>query len=192
MYDQSGKNTYSLLSISYNNNKWVFDQSGKNTWVVYQIHIKHSWRTSELAHTNTTHAFSSPDWLNMNLFQLLFHTTHNKIIITHRANKYKLEKVHSNVIMHCDAMICSHSNVITHCDIIMDVPSNVITHCDVIMSGCYDVILIDLNWPDWSPFGEHVPVYHIKQAIVWNNAEWMVKHNKTIFIAIQTVTFNSK
>ncbi len=68
-------------------------------------------------------------------------------------------KVHNNIIMHCDAMICRQSNVIMHCDVTMDVPSNVITHCgfkmcipsniishcDVILSGHYDVILIDLH-----------------------------------------------
>ncbi len=36
--------------------------------------------------------------------------------------------------------------------------------CDVIMSGHCDVILIDRYWPDWSPFGEHIPVYHIKTS----------------------------
>ncbi len=39
------------------------------------------------------------------------------------------KEVHSNVIIHCDAMLSTHSNIIIHCDIIMDVPSNVITHC---------------------------------------------------------------
>ncbi len=70
--------------------------------------------------------------------------------------------------MHCNAMICIHRNIIIHYDVIMDVPSNTITHCDFTMgilanaiTHC-DVILIDLHWFDWSPFGEHIPVYHIK------------------------------
>ncbi len=39
--------------------------------------------------------------------------------------------------------------------------SNVITYCDVIMSDHCDVILIDFHWPDWSPFGDQIPVYHV-------------------------------
>ncbi len=73
--------------------------------------------------------------------------------------------------MQCDALTCKHNNIITHCDITMDsknithhdfikdTPSNAINHCDFIMSGYCDVILIDLHWPDLSPFGEHIPVY---------------------------------
>ncbi len=41
-----------------------------------------------------------------------------------------------------------------------------ITQCDVVMSGHYDVILIDLHWPDWSPFGDHILVYQIKSGHV--------------------------
>ncbi len=39
----------------------------------------------------------------------------------------------SNIIMHCDVMICTYRNEITHCDITVDVPGNNITHWDVIM-----------------------------------------------------------
>ncbi len=39
------------------------------------------------------------------------------------------KEVQINVIIHCDAMLCTHSNIIIHCDVIMDVPSNINTHC---------------------------------------------------------------
>ncbi len=47
---------------------------------------------------------------------------------------------------------------------LMHIPNNIIAHCDVIMSGHCDVILIDLHWPDGSPFGDHILVYHIKSG----------------------------
>ncbi len=85
-------------------------------------------------------------------------------------------KVHSNVIMHYDGIICTRSNVITHCDITIHVPDNTITHCDftmyipsrslpILMSqwvAICDVILIDLHWHGWPPLLEHIPVYDIK------------------------------
>ncbi len=59
------------------------------------------------------------------------------------------KEVPSNVIIHCDAMLCTHSNVIIHCGVTnwmslatslpiivpqWGIPSNVMSHCDVIMS----------------------------------------------------------
>ncbi len=38
------------------------------------------------------------------------------------------KEVHSNIIMHCDAMICTYSNVITYCDITMDIPDVIMSH----------------------------------------------------------------
>ncbi len=58
------------------------------------------------------------------------------------------------------------SNIITHCDFTMHIPSN-ITHCDVIMSDHCDTILLDLHLPDWSPFGDHIPVNHIKSGHIY-------------------------
>ncbi len=81
--------------------------------------------------------------------------------------------VHSNIITYCDITMDVPSNIITHCDFTMGIHNHVITHCDVIMSGHCDVILIDLHWPDWSPFRDHIPVYHIKQVMVWNNAQYI-------------------
>ncbi len=39
------------------------------------------------------------------------------------------KKIRSDVIIHCDNMLCTHSNVIIHYDVIIYVPSNVVTHC---------------------------------------------------------------
>ncbi len=48
-------------------------------------------------------------------------------------------------------------------DFTMDIHSQVITHEHlVIMSGHCHVIMINLHWSHWSPFGEHIHVYHIK------------------------------
>ncbi len=108
-------------------------------------------RNSEIAYTKTINLFSRSDWSNINLFLFLFHTTHKRITQFGIEQKIHNKKVYNNVIVHCDAIWFT-----------MCIPSNVITHCDVIMSSHCDVILIDLYWTDWSPFGEHIPVCHVK------------------------------
>ncbi len=92
----------------------------------------------------------------------------------------------SNVITHCDITMEVLSNIITHCDFTMGIPSNMITHCDAITSGHCDVILIDLHWPDWSPFREHIPVYHI---IEWNNmTSQSIQYNKSFAVMLQYIS----
>ncbi len=60
----------------YNKNKWVFFISLGTTYKLFLCRdISQVWTT----YTKTMNVFSSPEWLNTNLFLFLFHTTHNQI-----------------------------------------------------------------------------------------------------------------
>ncbi len=122
------------------------------------FHVSEGW--VKLLYTKTMNVFSRPDWSN--IFMFLFYTVHNKITQLGIEQRIHKEKVHSNVITHCKVTMLVPSNIITHCDFTMGIPSNVIIYCDVILSGHCNIILLDLHWPDLSPFREHIHMFHIK------------------------------
>ncbi len=81
-------------------------------------------------------------------------------------------------------MICIHSIVITHCDMTMKVPSNIITHCDVTMGITNNGIAycdVILSGPSHWLIRDHIPVYHIKQDMVWNKEVAWDKRNSILY-----------
>ncbi len=79
-------------------------------------------------------------------------------------------KLHSNIIMHSDAMICTHSDVITHCDITMDVLSNIITqdYCDFKL-GVSSIIIISCHneWPLYHMSGHYDVIWVAIMMLYW-------------------------